>query len=292
MAMSATATAASELNHKGQQEQNSPMSIGELVGRGRTSDVYAYGPGAVIKISHNDVPDDWPGFEARQTNAVRAIGAPAPRVLDLVDIDGRSAIVFERIDGPSLWQQMLDSPADIDRLAGDFAAIQRSLLGLGIPQGLPDLVDRLIRKIANAPGLTDAERAEARLLVSRLPRGAALLHGDLHPGNILMGAKGPVVIDWFDATIGHPMADINRSSILMQPDRSAELDHLPGSTVALLETITTGHERYFAADIEAAGRDMAAWRAVIAAGRLAERAESDATGLLNLWRQRPATSSL
>ena len=268
------------------------MSVGELVGRGRTSDVYAYGSGAVIKVSHRDVPDDWPAFEARQTEAVRAIGAPAPRVLDLVDIDGRSAIVFERIDGPSLWQQMLDSPADIDRLARDFAAIQRSLLGLGIPQGLPDFVDRLMRKIANAPGLDDGEREEALQLASSLPRGAALLHGDLHPGNILMGAEGPVVIDWFDATIGHPMADINRSSILMQPNRSAELDHLPGSTVAHLETVTAGHEHHFAAELHAAGTTVAAWRAVIAAGRLAERAESDASGLLDLWRQRPVTSTL
>ena len=66
--------------------------------------------------------------------------------------------------------------------------------------------ERLRRRF---PGLVDAGRAA---LVTRwcewvdgVLRGQArpevLVHGDLHPGNVLMTARGPMVIDWLTAAL-------------------------------------------------------------------------------------------
>ena len=53
-----------------------------------------------------------------------------------------------------------------------------------------------------------------------LETGDRLLHGDFHPDNVMLtpGRKGfqPVIIDWPDATRGHPLADVARTSLLMQ----------------------------------------------------------------------------
>jgi aminoglycoside phosphotransferase (APT) family kinase protein len=38
--------------------------------------------------------------------------------------------------------------------------------------------------------------------------GAALVHGDLHPGNVVMSAAGPVIIDWTDHRIGPRSLDL------------------------------------------------------------------------------------
>ncbi len=35
-----------------------------------------------------------------------------------------------------------------------------------------------------------------------------LLHGDLHPGNVLLGEAGPVLIDWTNASTGVRAADV------------------------------------------------------------------------------------
>lgn len=265
------------------------MNVGDLVGLGRTSDVYAYGADAVVKVPHPDVPPDWPAFEAALTAAVQRSGVPAPRVLDLIEVEGRASVVFERVHGPSMWQQMIDAPQRARGLAADLAAIQQSLLSAGIPEGVPDFVDRLERKIQGATGLPEPERDEALALLADLPRGAALLHGDLHPGNVLLGSNGPVVIDWFDASIGHPVADIVRSSILMPASHPAEPRHLPGATAELLHTV---HEAYIAefSDELSGPPNIATWEAVVAAGRLAEDAESDERGLLALWERRKEAS--
>lgn len=267
------------------------MELGELVGRGRTSDVYAHGSGAVIKVPHVGVPDAWIELEAQLTRAVQASGVPAPEVLDVVHVQDRTAIVFERIDGPSMWQQMLTEPAKTEQLALDFAAIQRSLLQVGIPHGVPDFVDRLLNKIASAGSLDQRDRKAAASLVGALPRGASLLHGDLHPGNILMGSGGLVVIDWFDASIGHPVADIVRSALLIQPTRWAQLRHLPNATQPLLGVVQRGYLAGFQPELRRERDQLAIWQGVIAAGRLAEGAEVDESGLVRLWAERDKGSA-
>jgi aminoglycoside phosphotransferase (APT) family kinase protein len=42
-----------------------------------------------------------------------------------------------------------------------------------------------------------------------------LLHLDLHPENVLLGAAGPVVIDWTNATAGPPLADVAQTWVLI-----------------------------------------------------------------------------
>ncbi len=57
-----------------------------------------------------------------------------------------------------------------------------------------------------------------------------------------MTADGPVAIDWFDASIGHPVGDVVRSSLLMRPfgDRG-DPQHLPGADPAMLTLLHHSH---------------------------------------------------
>ena len=52
--------------------------------------------------------------------------------------------------------------------------------------------------------------------MAAMPDGDRLLHGDFHPGNILMSAAGPVVIDWPNVTRGHPDADVGRTLLTIR----------------------------------------------------------------------------
>ena len=210
------------------------ITVGPLVATGRTSDVYAYGDGSVVKVPRPDVPPHWAEKEAEFTAAVRRLGAPAPEVRGLVRIEGREAIVFERVDGESMWQRMLDSVDDLPALAREFADIHRAILSAGLPTDVIGSVERMCTKLSEASQLTVADRVEAQELARSLPHGAALLHGDLHPGNVLIGGNGPVVIDWFDASIGHPITDVVRTSLLIRSDGAGSPLHLPGARPDLL----------------------------------------------------------
>lgn len=268
-------------------------TIGPLVAAGRTSDVYAYGADSVVKVPRPHIPAHWSEMEARFTAAVRQLGAPTPDVRELVDIDGCRAIVFERVDGESMWQRMLAAPEDVVAWSRELAAIHRRILSTGVPPGLAGLVDRMCGKIDEAELIPVDDRDEAKQIVRGLPPGAALLHGDLHPGNVLMRRGEPVVIDWFDAAIGHPVADVVRSSLLIRPQTGqTELPHLPDAPPELLSRLHRSYLAEMAEVVEMPDDLVRRWESVVAVSRLAERAETDESSLVSLWNRRaPERSS-
>ena len=262
-------------------------TVGPLVAAGRTSDVYAYGIGSVVKVPRPDVPAHWPAMEARFTSAVRRLGIPVPEVRGLVQVDGRDAIVFERIGGDSMWGRMLSGGREIATLAREFAEVHRLILHAGLPAELEGSVDRMCGKIAEAVQLSAEDRIEAQELARSFPKGAALLHGDFHPANVLIRNGEPVVIDWFDASVGHPITDVVRSSLLIRPDEGPGSPlHLPGARPALLARF---HEVYVGTLLDVLAvpdPDLRYWEAVIAASRLAEGAEPDDSRLAAVWEGR------
>ncbi len=180
-----------------------------------------------------------------------------------------------------MWQRMLEHPRDVSTLTREMASIQRAIHEAGVPDGLPSLVDRMHLKFSVSDELDAEERATAAALLDRQPAGASLLHGDLHPGNVLLGPDGPVVIDWFDATVGHPVADIARTMLLLQRD-ATDLRHLPGATPAMISSM---HETFTDAVRDRVPADLLrGWCRLRAAGRLAEKTDLDVSGLLAIWR--------
>ena len=88
--------------------------------------------------------------------------------------------------------------------------------------------------------------------------------------NVLMSQSGPVIIDWPDATRGHPLADVARSQLLMK------VGGLPPGTARrwLIQSLRASFRahylrRYF--QLRPASREqLAAWQLPVAAGRLSE----------------------
>ena len=48
-----------------------------------------------------------------------------------------------------------------------------------------------------------------------MPPGDALVHLDLHPMNVLLGPRGPVIIDWTNASRGAAAFDAGYTYVLM-----------------------------------------------------------------------------
>jgi len=81
-----------------------------------------------------------------------------------------------------------------------------------------------------------------------LPRfgdGAAILHFDLHPDNVMLTDHGPVVIDWSNVAIGDPLADVMFSWMLMS---TGEPDHVPALIRPVLQRVRRNLTNGFIAD--------------------------------------------
>lgn len=144
---------------------------GPLLASGRAADVYDLGDGTVLR-RYRDPGADLE-MEARIMAHVADRGYPVPRVHS---VDGTD-LVMDRIDGPTMLEALEAAPWKVVWYARRLARLQRRLAQLRAPDWLL------------------ADTADPSTPQS-------VLHLDLHPMNVIMSARGPVVIDWTNAAGG------------------------------------------------------------------------------------------
>jgi aminoglycoside phosphotransferase (APT) family kinase protein len=257
--------------------------LGDVVARGSRSVVHAYGRGAVVKVPKPATPASWIQAEAEYVEAVRAVGAPAPSLLGMEQIFGRPASVWERVDGPSLWQQVVDRPDRSAAIGRSLADVQLALFQLLPPVTLPDQRDRLISKIRWSAANVDASLAPALDLLPARTDTPRLCHGDLHPSNVILSKDGPVLVDWFDASRGDRVADVARSSLTLLANGGTTPSHLPGSDPRTLAVLTQAYLSRLQESLDIAPGLLSRWQAINAVARLAEGVSREP--LLEVWRR-------
>ena len=133
---------------------------GRLIGAGRTADVYALDRGRVLRRYRGggDV-----AAEAAAMAYLAEAGYPVPAVYDA---DGRD-LVLERLDGRDMLADLTRAPARVRRHARTLARLHDRLHEIEAPPGLRGCF---------APG-------------------DRVVHLGLHPGNVMLTSRGPVVID-------------------------------------------------------------------------------------------------
>jgi tRNA A-37 threonylcarbamoyl transferase component Bud32 len=106
---------------------------------------------------------------------VRTHGYPVPAIEEVRN-DG-AELVMERIDGPSIVAMMSRRPWSFRPQGAMLADLHCRLHEISGPEWIPP-----------APGA----------------HGDHVLHLDLHPLNVIVSQRGPVVIDWSNASRGSP----------------------------------------------------------------------------------------
>jgi aminoglycoside phosphotransferase (APT) family kinase protein len=258
-----------------------------LVGKGFNSDVYAWGEGRVLKLFCHGVPRAKAEREYRATRAVHAAGLPTPAAYELVDIDGRCGIVFERVDGVSLLRHTLARPWMLFKAVRWLAELHAQIHRCKGPAELPAQREWIASDIDAADGLSAAEKEAARRRLADLPDGTALCHGDFHPENVLLTPSGPVIIDWDTATRGQPLGDVACTARLIQnaglPPWSPRYAHLLLACTRRL-MLRSYLKRYL--ELNAGSRqEIAAWRAPLAAARAWRVPGRQSGSLLSLARE-------
>lgn len=245
---------------------------GPLLAAGRTAEVFAWGDGEVLKLLRPGFPPELADLEARLVAAVRATGFAVPAVRAVVEVNGRRGVVFDRVDGPSMWQEILRRPWTARRWARGLAELHADMHGRsleGVPLAdLPPLLPRLRRRIEEGPLPGPVKRAALRA-TENLADGDAICHLDFHPGNVFLTPKGPVIIDWLDAARGPPLADVARTALLIdvaRPPKGMGGRHLMGWLRRPFQSYVRryGEMRPHPPDA------LAAWRIPIAAARADE----------------------
>ena len=169
-----------------------------------------------------------PGFVAPEIAADRAAG----RVL-MEHVDG--PLLTEQRDDIVPWTATLARLAEVQRvLAADLDGVRVAGLPAASLASLADDLPALLDSDGVDPPIRDAipDLATACRVLDATPFGPSVEHGDLSPGQVVVGAMGPVILDWSDATITHPF--LAAASFLIEPA------DLPGDVDALAEAYLAG----------------------------------------------------
>lgn len=253
--------------------------FGQRLACGRTAEIFAWDQGQILKLFFPAWGEEAVRDEARRAQAVFAAGLPVPGVYGVVEAAGRYGIVYEKVSGASLVACLQRRPWRMAATGRLLADLHMRVHEVRVPE-LPSLRESLAQAIERAPVLSLAERTALRETLAELPGGVVLCHGDFHPDNVLLTARGPVIIDWADATQGNPWADVARTSLLV--GGGALPPGTPGRRP--IEIVRRSVHRSYLRRCFGQRRpgpdEWRAWRLVVAAARLAERVPGEEEQLL------------
>jgi aminoglycoside phosphotransferase (APT) family kinase protein len=149
------------------------------------------------------------------SNKVASLGLPIPKVGEMVDYDGRTGIVYERIVGEPMLQLITNKPWTAGRYAKQLAKLQYEMHQCKAI-GINSYKESLEWNINHTGALTEDKKRSILRIMEQLPEENYLCHGDFHPGNILKTAEDYVVLDWMTAASGSPSMDVARTVLLLK----------------------------------------------------------------------------
>ncbi len=248
---------------------------------GRTAEIYAWGDGRILKLLRPGFPPGLIKQEEVITTAIYQAGIPAPKIYDVVKINGRPGIVYERIEGPSLTENIERYPFRLRKYAALLARLHAAIhthTYSRTTEGAPIQKKILAHQVQEAVVLPAVVRDAVLSLLDRLPGGDTLCHNDFHPLNVLMGPGGPVIIDWESVSLGDPCADVARTSLTVALGRPAE-----GFPNIWIKTIAAPYLRAYTSAYLASYRsvahnrldDLRDWQTVQAAAKVQYEAQAN-----------------
>ncbi len=191
--------------------------MSEMIGEGRTAQIFALDDGRVLKLFYDWVDLSSVKREFEATQVAFLAGVPVPKPYEVIEQSGRKGIIYERIMGKSGVALFRQQPWRLNWLVSEIAKLQVQTLAVHAP-GLPDMhghLDRAIRR-SNQFGLDEMLLNQILERLKNLPEDDHLCHMDFHPDNVMRTSDGWMIIDWMNARSGSPLADVARSSVIYQ----------------------------------------------------------------------------
>jgi Ser/Thr protein kinase RdoA (MazF antagonist) len=149
---------------------------GPPLASGREADVYALDERRVLRRYRREADVT---AEVAAMRYVAAHGYPVPAVHEAAGSD----MIMERLDGPTMAQACAAGALSTEDGAAHLAGLLHRL-----------------HELPPWPGAAP---------------GSRILHLDLHPENVLMTPRGPMVIDWCNARTGEPDLDTGLTALIL-----------------------------------------------------------------------------
>lgn len=255
------------------------ISLDKPIARGRTADVYDWDEGHILKLFHTWFPREDAEYELKIARAVHASGVKSPAVGDMIQMEGRNGLIYERVTGESMLTMFRRRPWMVFQYACIFARLHAQMHASVFEADVPSLHGKLQYRIDHLDILPAALKTSLLDALRSQPEADRVCHGDFHPDNLLISGSDAHIIDWMDASRGNPLADVARTSIILRG--AAENAQIPNPILKMF--VKLFHSIYLSQyfQLRPGGHEQyRRWLPIVAAARLDEGIKEIETWLI------------
>lgn len=201
------------------------MKLGSMIGEGGNSEVFEWeNNDKVIKLAKPNITKTSLQHEFNNTLTAWNLGLAVPKPFEIIEVNNRAGLVFERIHGETLKDRLFKSllnQKDINQpiFVWNDVRLTAQLLSKVHQLSSSKLIPQrqhLKHQICNVNYLDEAEKNSVMKLIDKLTIKNQICHGDPNPGNIILRNGEPIFIDWMDTTSGNPETDIAEYIIMVK----------------------------------------------------------------------------
>ena len=189
------------------------LTNAKLIVKRPYKEVYSADEG-IVKIFETSHPKSAVFNEALNTVRIEETGLPVPALKEVVQIDGKWALVIEKKEGKTLQELMEEHPENMEEYMEAFVDLQLQIHAKQAPH-LNKLTEKLMKQIDGLKELDATQRYELHTRLAAMKKHTKVCHGDFNPSNVIVGEDGTMtVVDWAHVAQGNASADAAMTYLL------------------------------------------------------------------------------
>lgn len=190
----------------------------KLLAKGNTAEIYEYDEKRICKLFYPGYSKEYVRHEFHNATVTKDLGIRTPKAHELIVLDGREGIIYDRIRGEDLSDRMeLSGEASVSVWTDKFVEFHKKLLQCEMKEAME--YKDFLRRFADNEETIDK--------INSLADGNCFIHGDFHLGNVIVDEEGEfVLVDMMNVCKGPALYDVARTYFLLGYDPKLQKDYL------------------------------------------------------------------
>lgn len=181
-----------------------------VIGKGACATIYKLEDDKVLKLYDKSDRNtaEFVKNEFDISTEIYNLGITTAKTYELCECDGIYGAVYEFVSGDTMLD-IIEKEGNLSDYISDLSDIGKQIHSNSVDAKIfpkaTELLERLIVHIK--PWVNDEQYKHIEMLIDAIPDDNTLIHGDFHPGNIIIRQGKPILIDVGGASHGHPVFD-------------------------------------------------------------------------------------